>query len=282
MKIIKLISLIAGLLVTQACSTTDTLKDEMKLYVLDCGTIRVKDISLFSPGVDVGKSKTLANSCYLIKHTQGVFLWDTGLNDELVKTSAGISVAEGMFHLQVKHTLQSQLANIGLSPKDIDYVALSHFHFDHTGNMNLFSNAKFLVQQQELDVAFSDEAKAMHFEPNHYRLIKKEQFVGLSGDFDVFKDGKLVVLSSPGHTPGHQSLLVNLAEKGPILLSGDLYHFDKNRKHSRVPALNVDKPRTLQSMETIESLLEDIDGELWIQHDPVTFSRLKHSPKYYK
>jgi len=254
----------------------------MKLYVLDCGTITVKDISLFSPGVDVGKSKKLANSCYLIKHPNGNFLWDTGLSDTLVTESAGVTVAEGMFHLRVKRTLQSQLADIDLTPADIDYVALSHFHFDHTGNMNLFSKAKFLVQQHEIDVAFSNKAREMFFEPNSYNLIKKTQIVALSGDNDVFKDGKLVMLATPGHTPGHQSLLINLIESGPVLLSGDLYHFDKNRKYRRVPALNFDKAMTSKSMETIEKLVNDNNGQIWIQHDYPTFRGLKHSPEYYQ
>ena len=135
MKTLKLLSIAASLLLTQACTNTKLTSDKMKLYVLDCGTITVKDVSLFSPGVDVGESKKLANNCYLIKHPKGNFLWNTGLSDALVIESTGITVAEGMFHLQVKRTLQSQLADIDLTPADIDYVALSHFHFDHYGHL---------------------------------------------------------------------------------------------------------------------------------------------------
>lgn len=282
MKIVKLVSFVVSALIIQSCANIKSTNEEMKLFVLDCGKVTVKDISLFSPGVDEGKSKKLANTCYLIKHPKGNFLWETGLNDTLVKESTGISVAGGMFHLQVKSTLQSQLADIDLTPADIDYVALSHFHFDHTGNMNLFSQAKFLVQKDELDVAFSNKAKEMHFDPSSYNKINKTQFIALSGDHDVFKDGKLMILSSPGHTPGHQSLIVNLKETGPVLLSGDLYHFQKNREHRRVPSLNFDEAMTKSAMENIENMISNINGQLWIQHDLATFSRLKKSPNYFK
>lgn len=282
MKILKLITFMASFLVIQACNSNKPIHNNMRLYVLDCGEITVKDISLFSPGVDVGQSKKLTNSCYLITHPQGNFIWDTGLNDELVKMTSGIEVAEGMFHLKVTRTLESQLAEIGLSPNDINYVALSHFHFDHTGNMNLFSKAKFLVQEEELKIAFSENAREMHFDPETYQLINKDKFVGLVGDHDVFNDGKLRIVSSPGHTPGHQSLLINLVESGAILLSGDLFHFTKNRVNKRVPALNFDKMMTLQSIENVEGLLNNVQGQIWIQHDYEAISALKHLPEYYQ
>lgn len=282
MNIVKLALLVVGVLILQSCSSAKLNNDEMKLYVLDCGQITVMDISVLSPGIDVGVSKKLANTCYLIKHPQGNLLWETGLNDELVKANTGVSAVEGLFHLKVNKTLQSQLADIGLMLDDIDYVALSHFHFDHTGNMNLFPRAKFLVQQEELEVAFSDEAQAMHFDPSSYDKINKTQFVAVSGDHDVFKDGKLILLSSPGHTPGHQSLMVNLKETGTVVLSGDLFHFEKNKLHSRVPVFNFDKVMTENSMKNIENVIHNRDGQLWIQHDLPTFIRLKQLADYYK
>jgi glyoxylase-like metal-dependent hydrolase (beta-lactamase superfamily II) len=209
-KLLKLFTVSVSLLILQACNSTKPLNEEMKLYVLDCGTITVKDISLFSPGVDVGKSKKLSNSCYLIKHPQGNFLWDTGLNDELVAMEHGLTVVDGMFTLEVKNPLVAQLKEIGLTPTDIDYMALSHLHFDHTGNMNLFSNADILLQNRELSVAFSDKAKELHFDPSTYSALDKSKFVGLDGRYDVFNDGKVVLIPAPGHSPGHQTLLVNL------------------------------------------------------------------------
>ena len=282
MTLFKLLALTVSLLILQACSNTKPLNEEMKLYVFDCGTITVKDISLFSPNVDVGKSKKLANSCYLIKHPQGNFLWDTGLNDELATMEHGLTVGEGMFTLAVKNPLVAQLKAIGLTPTDIDYVALSHFHFDHTGNMNLFSNADVLLQNDELRAAFSDKAEEMHFDPTTYSGLDKSKFLGLTGRYDVFNDGKVILIPASGHTPGHQSLLVNLKETGAIMLSGDLYHFSKNREHRRVPALNYDKEMTLKTMDNIEKMLKDTNATLWIQHDLESFTRLKQSPSFYQ
>ncbi len=282
MRLLKKMAVVSFLIISAWKVQADNSNTRIQLHLLDCGTINVKDISLFSPGGDEGFSKTLANSCYLIVHPKGNLLWDTGLSDQLVKQKNGVLVADGMFHLQVKRTLASQLADLGLAATDIDYVAISHFHFDHTGNMAQFKNAKFLVQEPELAAAFSDQARAMHFDPNDYKSIEKRQFVGVSGEYDVFADERLRLIPTHGHTPGHQSLLVNLSETGAVILSGDLYHFEKNMRHKRVPAINTDKAQTLVSMNNIDALLKEVEGQLWIQHDLETFKSLKKSPDYYQ
>lgn len=264
------------------CSILSNSTENIKLYVLDCGEIRVKDISLFSPGIDIGKTKTLTNSCYLISHPKGNLLWESGLEDELINDKNGQSIADSMFHLTVKRTLISQLTVIGIKPHDIDYVGLSHLHFDHTGNTNLFLNAKILLQQAELDLAFSDKAEELFFNPRSYDQIPKDNFIGLHGNYDVFNDGSITIISAPGHTLGHQTLKVNLAETGTVILSGDLYHFTKNREHQRVPAINHDKNKSISSMNKIEKLVLKDNAKFWIQHDKEQKSALKHAPKYYQ
>lgn len=252
-----------------------------KLYVFDCGEIIVKDISLFSPGVDVGVTKKLTNSCYLIVHPKGNLLWDTGLSDELALKEGGVSVGEGMFHLRVQNTLASQLKKINLTPNDIDYVALSHLHFDHTGNLNLFRNAQVLIQKEEYQAAFSSQAKELHFDPSSYSKIKKNQFKEIKGSYDIFGDKSVVIHAAKGHTPGHQVLLVNLKEEGPIVLSGDLFHFEKNRDHKRIPDLNYDKQQSMQAIHKIENLVNQKKAKFWIQHDYDQNLTIRHSPNYY-
>jgi glyoxylase-like metal-dependent hydrolase (beta-lactamase superfamily II) len=281
-KLMSVTTALIAILLLSSCSVAKDKSQALKLYVFDCGEITVKDISLFSPGVDVGKSKKLANACYLIKHPQGNLLWETGLSDNLVSLNNGKMLADGMFHLKVDNTLSSQLRDLGIKTKDIDYVGLSHLHFDHTGNTNLFTNAKVLLQQKELDLAFTKKGAELYFDANSYNEVNKTNFIGLDGQMDVFNDGSVIILPAEGHTPGHQTLLVNLSETGPVMLSGDLFHFTKNRINKRIPALNYNKQDSLSSIDGIEDKLKQYDASLWIQHDLEVFKSMKLSPEFYQ
>ncbi|OUR99551.1 hypothetical protein A9Q84_00595 [Halobacteriovorax marinus] len=273
--------LFLGILATLISCARLTDTSTTKLYVFDCGEITVKDISLFSPGVDLGVTKKLTNSCYLIVHPKGNLLWDTGLSDQLISSTEGVTVGAGMFHLQVKKTLISQLKKINLTPNDIDYVALSHLHFDHTGNLNLFKKAKVLIQREELKAAFSNKAKQYHFDPSSYAEIDRANFQEVEAIYDIFGDSSVVIHAAKGHTPGHQVLLVNLRNEGPIVLSGDLFHFEKNRDHKRIPALNFDKHQSLEAINRIEKLIIEKKAKLWIQHDIDQNLTIRHAPNYY-
>jgi len=274
-KIIFLVSLILF-----GCAGINESKNNLKLYVFECGKITVSDISLFSPGVDKGVTKTLTNSCYLIKHDLGTLIWDTGLPDALAKKKGGLT--NGPFHLEKKTTLLSQLQEIGVEPSSVDYVAFSHFHFDHTGNANLFSNSKLIIQKVEHKAAFGKMAKKMRFSPDSYNKLNKFQAITVDGDYDVFNDGQVIIKSAPGHTIGHQVLFINLKETGPVVLSGDLYHFTKNRINRGVPSFNYNKKQTLLTMDRIEGFVKNTGSEFWIQHDLEFNKTIKHSPKYYE
>jgi N-acyl homoserine lactone hydrolase len=209
------------ILLLGACAQ-NTKKDESetpKLYVFDCGHITVSDISIFSPRHDKGKTKKLVDSCYLIRHPKGDFLWDTGLPDKLAAMEKGFQ--NGPFHLQVKSTLMGQLADLGLQPKDIEMVGISHYHFDHTGNLNNFTSSKILIQKEEYDAAYSKNPAKFGFKPESYAKIDKKNYQVVDGDHDVFGDGSVVILKTVGHTPGHQSLLIRLKGEKPIILTGD-------------------------------------------------------------
>ncbi|HWF93557.1 MAG TPA: MBL fold metallo-hydrolase, partial [Xanthobacteraceae bacterium] len=103
----------------------------------------------------------------------------------------------------------------------------------------------------------------------------------LTGDHDVFGDGSLVLISTPGHTPGHQSLVVKLPKTGTVILSGDAVHFKDNFDNRRVPAGNTDKDQTLASMQRIADFLSKEQAKLWINHDKVQSDTLKHAPEFY-
>lgn len=257
--------------------------DHLRLFVFDCGSISVKDLSLFSPGVDVGKSKEFSDSCYLIQHPEGLLLWDSGLNDELAAHPEGVSARDGKLLMKQKTPLLAQLAKMGIKPEDIQKIAFSHFHSDHVGNANKFPEALLLIQEEEYQAAFGPEAETKYgFNPKFYNKLKNNPVKKLQGDYDVFNDGRVIIKRAVGHTPGHQALFVNLEKTGPILLSGDLYHFKKNREYKRVPGFNFDKQATLKSMDLIEEFVKDKHAQLWIPHDREQSKHLKKAPAYYE
>jgi N-acyl homoserine lactone hydrolase len=275
----KHIAVIATALLISACSTKPAL-NPLTLHVFECGKIEVRDESLFSPGVNKGKTKQMVDSCYLIQHEKGTLVWDTGLNDALGEK--GIEAWEGAFFMSVPKTLASQLDEIAIKPEEIDFLGISHFHGDHTGNANLFSNAQLIIQQEEFDAAFGADATKFGFNPGSYDQIDKEKIKVISGDNDVFGDGSVIIKRAVGHTPGHQVLFLNLAQTGPVVLSGDLYHFTSNRDHKRVPSFNFNKEQTLEAMDDIEAFVKEKNAQLWIQHDLEQNSMIKHSPEFYQ
>ena len=273
-------ALILSSLLLSACATTSYSKRPTQLYVFNCGDIEVRDLSIFTPGTNEGKVKQMTDSCYLIKHEKGMLFWDTGLNDTL--GSKGVDAWEGKFHLSVSNPLSTQLNEINVKPSDIDFLGISHFHGDHTGNANLFTQSALIIQQEEYDAAFGDDPSKAGFDASSYKDLDKSKIKIISGDLDVFGDGTVVIKRAIGHTPGHQVLFVDLDESGPIVLSGDLYHFTDNRTHKRVPSFNFDKDQTLEAMKQIEAFVNQKKARLWIQHDLEQNKAIKHSPAYYQ
>jgi len=263
-----------------AISSNSYAKPNLSLHVFECGNVEVKDISIFSPGVDEGVTKHLTDSCYLIQHEKGKMIWDAGIPDAIGE--AGAEKFGGKLKLTVTKPFSEQLAAINISPTDIDYLGISHFHGDHTGNANMFKNATLLIQQAEYNAAFGDNPAQYGFDPSSYDQLKKDKIKILNGDHDVFGDGSVIIKPAPGHTPGHQMLYINLPETGSIVLSGDLYHFTKNRTHKRVPSFNFDKQQTLKTMEEIEAFVKVKNAQFWIQHDKEQNAMIKHSPEFYK
>ncbi len=276
LKIIQAISL--SLLVSACSFTTD--QTALTLHVFDCGNIEVRDESLFSPGVNIGKVKNMVDSCYLIQHEKGTLVWDTGLNDALGEK--GVEAWEGAFFMNVPKTFISQLEEISINPQEIDYLGISHFHGDHTGNANLFTGASLIIQQEEHDAAFGENAAKFGFDPSSYNKLDRSKINVINGEHDVFGDGTVVIKRAVGHTPGHQVLFLDLKETGPVVLSGDLYHFTSNRTHKRVPSFNFNKEQTLWAMDDIEKFVKEKGAQLWIQHDLEQNASIKHSPEFYR
>jgi N-acyl homoserine lactone hydrolase len=239
-----------------------------RMYVLYCGDIALNDAASFTPGAS--GPGALSDTCYLIKHQQGWVLWDTGLPDSLVGMPDGMKSNAGVW--TSKKTLISQLAELGLTPPDIRYLALSHSHPDHVGNLNLFPQATLVVQKAEYD--WVQPFGGPRFKPEQ-PVIKTE------GDHDLFGDGSVVLISTPGHSPGHQCLLVRLPKTGAVLLTGDAVHTRANWDSHRVPERNFNMAQSLVSLDRMAVVLKENNAQLWIGHETKEVPLRRYAPAYY-
>lgn len=245
-----------------------------KLYVLNCGEGTAGDISRWTPGLNEGKSMDFVDSCYLIKHSsKGWFLWDTGIADAVAAMPNGLVPTDPKaVTWRRPKTLAAQLEQLGLKPDDVKAMAVSHTHPDHTGNVELFPQAMLYVQKAEYDWPGANNEP--RFKPSHPVEL-------LAGDKDVFGDGSVTILSTPGHTPGHQSLLVKLPKTGAVVLSGDAVHFKDNWDNRRVPSMNANKDQSAASMQKIADTLTKEKAQLWINHDKAQRDSQKMAPEFY-
>jgi glyoxylase-like metal-dependent hydrolase (beta-lactamase superfamily II) len=245
-----------------------------RLYILNCGEGTAGDISRWSPGVNEGQSMPFVDNCYLLKHSQGWMLWDTGLADTIAAMPDGQKPADPKAtHWFRPKTLASQLEALGVKPSDIKFVAVSHTHPDHIGNVEMFPQAMLYVQKAEYDWPGANNAP--RFKPEH-------PVTKLEGDKDIFGDGSVTILSTPGHTPGHQSLLVKLPKTGALVLSGDAVHFKSNWEDRGVPVGNTGQEQTKTSMEKIAGIMAKEKATLWINHDKAQRDSLKMVPEFYE
>ena len=279
--------LLAGLPLSGAATATLTEKSGVadRLYRIDCGHSLANDESVWTPGENIGKSIEFSSTCYLIRHGGSSLMWDTGVPEATMGDPKGWSTLPKLIVYHLDRTITSQLAEIGLKTSDIDYVAISHTHGDHIGNVKLFPDATVLLQRAEYDWINSGPLT----DPNLNQLvILARQLMGhpknlklIDGDLDVFGDGSVILISTPGHTPGSQSLMIHLANSGYIVLSGDVVHLQENFEKNIVPALNVDKAQSLASMQRVRDIMQSYNAKLFINHDKAQADRLKLIPAFY-
>ena len=251
----------------------------VRLYVFDCGVIKGLDPALFNFKREEVKTIDFAVPCYLIVDPKGTLIWDVGvIRDEDFKDD-GKPVTQGPS--TATRTLKSQLAEIGYAPGDITYLAHSHYHGDHIANSNEFAGSTWLVRPIERDAMFAEKPPAL-VDPKDYDQLKAAQTVLITKDeYDVFGDGKVIIKSAPGHTPGHQVLILHLKKTGNVMLAGDLYHYPEERGSGRVPTFEYNKEQSLASRAMIEDYCKKTKTQLWIEHDFDANAKLKKSPKYY-
>jgi glyoxylase-like metal-dependent hydrolase (beta-lactamase superfamily II) len=174
------------------------------------------------------------------------------------------------------------MAAVGYAPSDITYLSMSHYHGDHVANANSFASATWLVRKVERDRMFSGEPIVRSPLENYSALKDSKTIVIDKDEWDVFGDGAVVIKSTPGHTPGHNVLFLKLKKTGPIVLSGDLYHYPEERTLHRLPVAEFDKDQTAASRAELETFLKKTGAQLWIEHDIVGNAKLKKAPAFYE
>ena len=255
-----------------------------KLFVFDCGRIRLPNIEAFNLQETDTDVRELSAPCYVVDHAKGQLLWDTGLPSEVAAAEGWVVRPDGLANT-LDETLASQMQrmSLGFDMDTLEYVAFSHIHWDHVGASNDVTSGTWLVQQGDYDAAHAEGNMSVPaVQPELLVGIKERPTQVLSGDHDVFGDGTVQLIAADGHTPGHQVLFVDLAETGPVVLSGDLYHFQFSRVNRVVPLFNVDAERTLHSMDKVEALVTMMGADLWLQHDASLFESQQKAPGFYR
>ena len=249
----------------------------ISLWRMDCGEFVINQYGAFfsdtfqyPPG-----PRNIVGSCYLIRHGDRYMLWDTGLTDALI----GNDFSNAAQTIRLRRSLVDQLGQIQVRPEQIEIIGISHWHFDHTGQARHFPQARLLMGLGDVELlrrtppVDEDSARGLA----HW-LTGGGNLEPVEGDRDVFGDGRVVMLDMPGHTPGHYSLLVRLAS-GPVLLSGDLYHFTEQVQNRGVPPFNHDRADTLASMDRYDRIARNLGARTIIQHEPADIAKLPAFPE---
>ncbi|MGZ5033994.1 MAG: N-acyl homoserine lactonase family protein [Usitatibacter sp.] len=277
----KAILAVAALTLLCACASLDPRPAAVeRMYVIECGENHVKDLSRWTPGENVGKPFVFGDHCYLIKHAKGWMLWDTGNPDRLASLPGGLTNPAGTITAFMKKPLVDSLKAIGVAPGDIAYFAMSHSHGDHSGNANLFAASTIYMQQAEYDAVYGPQPDKYGFTAANFEKLKGAKFVMLNGDHDVFGDGSVVIKSTPGHTPGHQSLAVRLPKRGVVILTGDMVHLVYSWEHDIAPGFNFDVAQSHRSIAQMHDYAAKTGAQVWVNHDKAQHDAIPSAPAY--
>ena len=266
-------------------------RSSVRLRVLDAGSLEHMDPTRFGLTSDEVQTDRLSVAAYLIEHPRGRLMWDTGAiadrdwSPDPARTPVRASVAlpDGSARdLLLVRGIGDQLAEMGIELSSIDYLALSHHHFDHTANVDLFGDATWLVRRAGYEAMSNPRPPRLTRPADLAALLSMSRQLIDTEAVDLFGDGTVVLHSAAGHTPGHQVLLVRLAHTGPVLLCGDLYHYPQERTLDRVPTFESDAAATRSARRDVEALIADTGADLWIGHDAIADATIRKAPAAYE
>jgi glyoxylase-like metal-dependent hydrolase (beta-lactamase superfamily II) len=260
----------------------------VRLYILDGGTLE-SDPTRYRLTKEEVSATQLSVVAALIVHPKGTLMWDTGAIADDSWSPTGRPVQRRLVltnsqerRVTLRQTMKAQLAAIGYAPENITYLALSHFHWDHTANANQFVKSTWLARKVERDAMLPENAPDPP-QPSTFADLKNGKTIVIpSDDYDVFGDGSVVLKLAKGHTPGHQILYVKLAKTGGVVLSGDLYHYPEERTLNRLPTFEFNVDQTRESRQAVDAFLKKTGAQLWIQHDFTAMARVRKAPAFYE
>jgi glyoxylase-like metal-dependent hydrolase (beta-lactamase superfamily II) len=277
--------LVVGLFQTNLAASAA--EQPVRLYVLDGGVLE-SDPARYRLKADEVQTSQLSVAAFLIVHPKGTLMWDTGAISDDTWTPGKQPQARHLVlsnnadrYVTLAKSLTGQLKEIGYQPTDITYLALSHYHWDHVANANVFAKSTWLVRKVERDGMFPQPAAEPPQPSNFAALLNAKTTLITTDDYDVFGDGTVVIKSATGHTPGHSVLYVKLSKTGGVVLAGDLYHYPEERTLNRLPIADFDQAQTGRSREVLDGFLKQTGAQMWIQHDLVAHRKLKKAPAYY-
>jgi glyoxylase-like metal-dependent hydrolase (beta-lactamase superfamily II) len=252
----------------------------VRLYIFDCGVIHTTNGDAYSLKKEEMASTEMSIPCILVAHPKGTLMWDNGDIPDRAFPPGGGRATSGV--VTQDKPLLPQLASVGYAPADMTYLSMSHYHGDHVANANAFAAATWLVRKAERDRMFAADPIPRSPLENYSALRNSKTVLIDKDEWDVFGDGAVVIKSTPGHTPGHNVLFLKLKKTGPVVLSGDLYHYPEERALNRLPVAEFNKEQTAASRAELEIFLKKTGAQLWIEHDITANAKLKKAPAFYE
>jgi len=241
------------------CAHTASAPD-VRLYAIDCGRMLINGLRASDP-------------CFLIRHPRGDLIWDAGVPESMADAPGVTRIRD--VEITLARKLTDTLAQLKLTPTDIEYFSVSHSHFDHIGNAALFAGSTWIVDADERAWAFRAAARATTAFAS-YRTLENSPTRLIEGDadYDVFGDGTVTIIQTPGHTPGHTVLLVKLAKAGAVLLAGDIWNTVENTTVRRGSAPE------LASMKKVDRIAASSRARIVRQHVLEDFEALPRFPDF--
>lgn len=258
----------------------------MKLYFFEAGILKSQK-HFFTAGRGIGEPFDVPVPFYLIDHPDGYVLFDTGnayevVHDKMTHWGPDLIAAYNPIMSEDQWVINA-IKKVGVDPEDIRFVILSHLHLDHAGGVGHFPNAKYLVQRQEMHFAYVPDfyMKAAYIRKDFDKDVDWQLLEGWRDDvFDLYNDGKILIHFTPGHTPGHQSVQVNLENSGSYFLTADSCYTLENLNEDVLPGLVADPIETVKTISKIRRL-RDLGVNIVVGHDPVEWKNYKQAPEFY-